>query len=56
LILNDLEPTELIEKLAVLIPWPRSNVLRYHGVFCTGFEVARSGDSGPFAAADSPRA
>ena len=30
------EPTELIEKLAVLIPWPRSNVLRYHGVFAPG--------------------
>ena len=30
------EPTELIEKLAVLIPWPRSNTLRYHGVFAPG--------------------
>ncbi len=30
------EPTELIEKLAVLVPWPRSNALRYHGVFAPG--------------------
>ena len=30
------EPTELIEKLAVLIPSPRSNALRYHGVFAPG--------------------
>jgi hypothetical protein len=30
------EPTELLEKLAVLVPWPRSNALRYHGVFAPG--------------------
>ncbi len=30
------QPTELLEKLAVLVPWPRSNALRYHGVFAPG--------------------
>lgn len=27
-----LSPTELIEKLAALVPPPRANVIRYHGV------------------------
>ena len=30
------EPKELLEKLAVLVPWPRGNALRYHGVFAPG--------------------
>jgi hypothetical protein len=30
------EPMELLEKLSVLVPWPRSNALRDHGVFAPG--------------------
>jgi hypothetical protein len=30
---------ELIEKLAVLVPWPRSNALRYHGVFAPASQL-----------------
>ncbi|MCP4039502.1 MAG: transposase, partial [bacterium] len=52
------EPTELLEKLAVLVPWPRSNALRYHGVFAPGSKwregVIRDRSEGPAPAAVVP--
>jgi hypothetical protein len=54
------EPTELIEKLAVLVPWPRSNALRYHGVFAPGSKwreaVIRDRSDPPAPAAPDPAA
>lgn len=45
-----LSPTELIEKLATLVPPPRSNLIRYHGVpgpgALTDTEVALGCDHG----------
>ena len=52
------EPTELIEKLAVLVPWPRSNALRYHGVFAPGSKwreaVTRDRSTPPTVAGPDP--
>jgi len=49
---------ELIEKLAVLVPWPRSNALRYHGVFAPGSKwraaVIRDHSDSPTPAAPDP--
>ncbi len=53
------EPTELIEKLAVLVPWPRSNALRYHGVFAPGSKwreaVTRDRSTPPTPSEPDPR-
>ena len=52
------EPKELLEKLAVLVPWPRSNALRYHGVFAPGSKwreaVIRDRSDPPTPAASQP--
>jgi hypothetical protein len=54
------EPTELIEKLAVLVPWPRCNALRYYGVFAPGAKwreaVIRDRSDPPPPAAPDPAA
>ena len=52
------EPKELLEKLAGLVPWPRSNALRYHGVFAPGSSlreaVIRDRSDPPTPAASPP--
>ena len=41
------EPLDFIARLAALIPKPRVNLTRYHGVFCTEQPPARAGGTGP---------
>ncbi len=36
-----LSPTELIEKLAALVPPPRLNLVRYHGVLASACHLER---------------
>jgi hypothetical protein len=32
-------PNELVEKLVALVPWPRSNLVRYHGCLAPGAKI-----------------
>jgi len=50
-----LEPTELIQRLAVLIPPPRANLVRYHGILAPrARHRAAVVPAGPGAAVDPP--
>ncbi len=44
-----LSPTELIEKLAALVPPPRANVIRYHGVLAPAAAARAQSVPGPSA-------
>ena len=40
------DPVDFIAKLTALVPKPRVNLTRYHGVFAVGQPPSRPGDAG----------